>query len=53
MRAGQVGSVHVSSVDPGGNLRVTLAPAIPPWWWFALVGACPVPAVGSAVRSSR
>jgi hypothetical protein len=49
MRAGEVGTVHVAHVDDGGRLRVTLAPAIPWWWWLALVGACFVPAVGGTL----
>ena len=53
MRAGQVGTVHVASADNAGKLRISLAPAIPPWWWAALVAACFVPAAGSTVRSSR
>jgi hypothetical protein len=49
MRAGEVGTVHVGEADAGRKFRVTLAPAIPWWWWVALVGACFVPAVGSSV----
>jgi hypothetical protein len=53
MRAGQVGTVHVSSLDDAGKLRVRLAPAVPGWWWVALVGGCFVPAAGASMSSSR
>jgi len=53
MRAGQVGTVHVRTADAGGKLRVTLAPAIPWWWWAVLVGACFVPAGASSLSGSR
>jgi hypothetical protein len=49
MRAGEVGTVHVSDADEAGKLRVTLAPAIPWWWWAVLVGMCFVPATASTV----
>jgi hypothetical protein len=44
MAAGQVGTVHVGEADRSGRLRVTLSPAVPWWWWPALVGACFLPA---------
>ena len=53
MRAGQVGTVHVRTTDAAGKLRVTLAPAIPWWWWASLVGACFVPAGAANLRGSR
>ncbi|MGY2874995.1 hypothetical protein ACVW00_002185 [Marmoricola sp. URHA0025 HA25] len=52
MRAGQVGTVHVGTADEAGKLRLTLAPAVPLWWWAVLVGACFVPAAGAASSSS-
>jgi hypothetical protein len=48
LRAGEVGTVHVARADQHGKLRVSLAPAVPWWWWLALVGACFVPALYSA-----
>jgi hypothetical protein len=45
MYAGEVGRVHVGRADDGGRLRVSLSPAIPSWWWVALVGGCFVPAL--------
>jgi hypothetical protein len=54
MHAGEVGRVHVDHADEGGRLRVSLSPAIPPWWWVVLVGACFVPAlVVSRPRRAR
>jgi hypothetical protein len=54
MRAGEVGTVHVSRVDRSGKLRVTLAPAVDWWWWLVLVGGCFAPAlVAGVTRSSR
>ena len=53
MRAGQVGTVHVRTADAGGKLRVTLAPAIPWWWWSVLVGACFVPAGAASASGTR
>lgn len=49
MHAGEVGRVHVSTVGPDGKLRVTLKPAIPPWWWVGLVLLCFLPAIYSVV----
>jgi hypothetical protein len=46
---GEVGTVHVSKVDRDGKLRVGLRPAIPFWWWVALVLACFLPALYSLV----
>jgi hypothetical protein len=46
---GEVGSVHVTSADAGGSLRIDLKPAIPMWWWIALVGICFVPALYSLI----
>lgn len=51
MHAGEVGSVHVKTTDDAGKLRVTLAPAVPVWWWVALVAACFVPAAGTTLSS--
>lgn len=53
MRAGELGTVHVSSADEAGRLQVTLAPAIPVWWWVLLVGGCFVPAVANAASPAR
>jgi len=47
LRDGEVGTVHVSSVDKDGRLRVSLRPAIPMWWWIVLVLVCFVPALYS------
>lgn len=52
MRAGEVGSVHVSSVDDAGKLRIHLAPAVPPWWWAVIVAICLAPAVGSTTSTA-
>jgi len=46
LRDGEVGTVHVAG-DQHGALRVDLEPAIPRWWWIALVGACFLPALYS------
>lgn len=47
LRDGEVGTVHVSSVDKDGRLRITLKPAVPIWWWLILVLLCFVPALYS------
>jgi hypothetical protein len=44
---GEVGTVHVTSADPHGSLQIDLKPAIPLWWWIALVGVCFLPALYS------
>lgn len=41
---GEVGTVHITKLDKDGKLRITLKPAIPFWWWIALVLACFIPA---------
>jgi hypothetical protein len=46
---GQVGSVHVATPDGGQKLRVTLNPAVPWWFWTALVLMCMIPALYSLV----
>lgn len=46
---GEVGTVHVSKVDHDGRLRVGLRPAIPFWFWVALVLACFLPALWTLV----
>ncbi len=53
MRAGQVGTVHVRTVDSGGRLRVSLTPVVPWWWWIVLVGGCFVPAAAATTRPAR
>lgn len=53
LRAGQVGTVHVSQADPQHKLRVTLGPAVPFWFWVALVLACFLPALWSLVVGLR
>lgn len=49
LRAGEVGTVHVPRADGDRRLRVDLHPAIPAWWWAALVLACFLPALYSLV----
>jgi hypothetical protein len=51
--AGHVGTVHVAKVDSKDRLRVYLTPAVPFWFWIALVGACFLPALCSALIGSR
>lgn len=46
---GEVGTVHVSRTDHDGRLRVGLRPAIPFWWWVALVIVCFLPALWTLV----
>lgn len=47
MHAGEVGTVQVTESKDNGKLEVDLRPAIPWWWWVALVLACFVPALYS------
>jgi hypothetical protein len=49
MHDGQVGVVAVHHADALHRLSVKLSPAIPFWWWVALVGVCFVPALWSLV----
>ena len=44
LKAGEVGTVHVSQVDPDRRLRVNLHPDVPFWFWVMVVGVCFVPA---------
>lgn len=44
---GEVGTVRVTSADARGRLQVSLEPAIPLWWWIALVSLCFAPALYS------
>lgn len=53
LHAGQVGTVHVPHADARAELRVTLAPAIPLWWWAGLIFACFLPALASLVLGRR
>lgn len=53
MHAGEVGTVHVSTADRAGELRVMLAPDVPLSWWIALVAACLAPAAVCTAGFSR
>lgn len=46
---GQVGTVHVPSAGADNRLRVHLGPAVPFWFWPALILFCFLPAIYSAV----
>lgn len=52
MAAGQVRTVHVTSADRTGRLRVTLSPVVPWWSWPVLIGACFLPAAVSTRPTS-
>lgn len=49
MRDGEVGTVHVSTLDRQGQLRVDLKPSVPLWLWVLLVLVCFAPALYSLI----
>lgn len=49
LRAGEVGTVHLSHPDRRGRYRVRLAPALPWWWWSAVLLVCLLPGLYSLV----
>jgi hypothetical protein len=53
LRAGQVGSVHVTVADSQKQYGVRLSPAVPFQFWLVLVLACFLPGVVSSVRGRR
>lgn len=52
LHPGEVGSVEVHEPDAGGGFRVGLVPALPPWWWLAVVALCMAPAAFTLARES-
>lgn len=50
MKPGEVGTVMVPGPDERGRYEVLMSPALPWWFWLALVSGCFVPAVLSLVR---
>jgi hypothetical protein len=52
LRDGQVGVVHVATVDRDHGFRVRLQPQVPLWFWAALVLACFLPGLYSFAVSA-
>ncbi len=50
MKPGEVGTVMVTRPDPQGRYEVLMSPALPWWFWLALVSGCFAPALLSLLR---